>query len=115
MATPNHTDGRQGLHHFCPRLRALHGMRLSVYLDGRAKLSPACYKRAIYIVLMDFGAPTRYGMTALRDRSLITGRGGSTKREGGHVKFYPYEKGGGAQQALAMLFKGGHSKFWVSF
>ena len=30
--------------------------------------------------------------------SLITGRGGgATKREGGgrHVKFYPYEKGGG--------------------
>ena len=30
-----------------------------------------------------------------RDWSLITGRGGgATKREGGHVKFYPYEKGG---------------------
>ena len=30
------------------------------------------------------------------DWSLITGRGGgATKREGGgHVKFYPYEKGG---------------------
>ena len=28
-----------------------------------------------------------------RDWSLITGRGGATKREGGHVKFYPYEKG----------------------
>ena len=28
---------------------------------------------------------------------LFTGRGGgggATKREGGHVKFYPYEKGG---------------------
>ena len=58
-----------------------------MYLDGRAKLSPACYKRAIYIVLMDFGAPTRYGMTALRDRSLITGRGG------GYKNVYPYEKG----------------------
>ena len=33
---------------------------------------------------------------AFRDWSLITGRGGgATKREGGHVKFYPYEKGGG--------------------
>ena len=32
----------------------------------------------------------------IRDWSLITGRGGATKREGGgHVKFYPYEKGGG--------------------
>ena len=31
----------------------------------------------------------------VRDWSLITGKGGATKREGGHVKFYPYEKGGG--------------------
>ena len=31
----------------------------------------------------------------IRDWSLITGKGGATKREGGgHVKFYPYEKGG---------------------
>ena len=41
----------------------------------------------------------------LRNWSLITGRG-ATKREGcGHVKFYPYEKGG-AEKVLAML-KGG--------
>ena len=31
----------------------------------------------------------------IRDWSLITGRRGATKWEGGHVKFYPYEKGGG--------------------
>ena len=32
----------------------------------------------------------------IRDWSLITARGGATKREGGgHVKFYPYEKEGG--------------------
>ena len=31
---------------------------------------------------------------ALRDWSLITGRGGY-KTEGGHVKFYPYERRGG--------------------
>ena len=43
----------------------------------------------------------------------MTGRGrGATKREGGHVKFYPYEKGGG--KVLAML-KGGHKKFRGSF
>ena len=32
----------------------------------------------------------------LRDWSLITGRGGGLQngRGGGHVKFYPYEKGG---------------------
>ena len=29
-------------------------------------------------------------------KGLVTnyGEGGATKREGGHVKFYPYEKGG---------------------
>ena len=41
----------------------------------------------------------------VRDWSLIMGMGGgggATKREGGgHVKFYPYEKGGGG--VLAML------------
>ena len=36
--------------------------------------------------------------------------GGGYKTGGGHVKFYPYEKGGG----VAML-KGGHTKFWSSF
>ena len=52
----------------------------------------------------------------LRDWSLITGRGGggATKREGvGHVKFYPYEKGG-PEKVLAMR-KGGNKKFWGSF
>ena len=49
----------------------------------------------------------------LRDWSLITGRG-ATEREGGHVKFYPYEKGGGAQKVLAML-KGGTTSFGVVF
>ena len=39
---------------------------------------------------------------------------GATQREGGHVKFYPYEKGGGAEKVLAMS-KGGHKKFWGSF
>ena len=41
--------------------------------------------------------PTKYiyikGKT-LRDWSLITGRGGYKTGGGGHVKFYPYEKGG---------------------
>ena len=39
---------------------------------------------------------------------------GATKREGGHVKFYPYEKGGGAENVLAML-KGTHKMFWIVF
>ena len=33
------------------------------------------------------------GEQCLRDWSLITG-GGGYKTGGGHVKFYPYEKGG---------------------
>ena len=41
--------------------------------------------------------------------------GGATKREGGHVKFYPYEKGGGAEKVEAMLEGGRHKKFWSSF
>ena len=50
----------------------------------------------------------------IRDWSLITGRGwGATKREGVHVKFYPYEMRG-AEQVLAII-KGRHKKFWGSF
>ena len=30
------------------------------------------------------------------------------------MKFYPYEKGGGAEEVLAIL-KGGHKKLWGSF
>ena len=52
----------------------------------------------------------QYKVPHMRDWSLITGRGGATKREGGHVKFYPYEKGGGAEKVLAML-KRGHKRF----
>ena len=31
-----------------------------------------------------------------KPKGVVTnyGEGGATKREGGHVKFYPYEKGG---------------------
>ena len=52
----------------------------------------------------------------LRDWSLITGRGWGykTRGGGGYVKFYPYEKGEGAEKVLAIL-KGGHKKFWGSF
>ena len=31
---------------------------------------------------------------SIREWSLITGRGGLQNGRGGHVKFYPYEKGG---------------------
>ena len=35
-----------------------------------------------------------------RHKGLVTnyGEGGATKRDGGHVKFYPYEIGGGAEK-----------------
>ena len=51
---------------------------------------------------------TTHATPPLRDWSLITGRGGLQNGRGGHVKFYPYEKGG-AEKVLAML-KGGHKK-----
>ena len=52
----------------------------------------------------------------IRDWSLITGRGGGYKTGGGgHMKFYPYKKGGGAGKVLARLKGGGHKKFWGSF
>ena len=41
---------------------------------------------------------------SLRDWSLIKGRGGGYKMGGGHVKFYPYEKGG-AGKVLAVPLK----------
>ena len=46
------------------------------------------------------------GLALLDVRALHNG-------SGGHVKFYPYEKGG-TEKVLAML-KGGHNKFWGSF
>ena len=54
----------------------------------------------------------------IRDWSLITGRGGggATKREGGHVKFYPYKKGGGDGNSFGHAEGGGgHKKFSVVF
>ena len=41
------------------------------------------------------------------DWSLISGRGGGLQNGWGHVKFYPYKKGGGAKTVLAMLKRGG--------
>ena len=72
--------------------------------------------------IQDFGRDSSGGHADLFVRDCIVtnyggggGGGGVQKgRGGGHVKFYPYEKGGGAEQVLAML-KGGHKKFWGSF
>ena len=51
----------------------------------------------------------------IRDWSLITGRGGATKREGGGVcEVLPLRKGGGAEKVLTML-KGGTKSLGVVF
>ena len=42
---------------------------------------------------------------------LQNGRGGG----GGHVKCYPYEKGGGKCFSPAGGGGGGHTRFWVVF
>ena len=39
---------------------------------------------------------------SLRDRLLITGRGGATKRERGQVKFYPYKMEGGERDKFEL-------------
>ena len=44
---------------------------------------------------MENRAERQAKVTRVRDWSLITGRGGLQNGRGGHVKFYPYEKGGG--------------------
>ena len=49
-----------------------------------------------------------------RDWSLSTLRVGYKTRGGGHVKYYPYERGG-VEKVLAMLKGGGHEMFWGSF
>ena len=50
-------------------------------------------------------------------KGLVTnyGEGGATKKDGGHVKFYPYEKagGGGVRKSLSHA-EGGHTTFWGS-
>ena len=50
-----------------------------------------------------------------RDWSLITGRGGLQNGRGGHVKFYPYEMGGGGGGKRLSHAEGGAQKVWGSF
>ena len=56
---------------------------------------------------------TPFDNSYIREWSLITGRGGATKREGGAREVLPLRKGG-AEKVLAIL-KGGHNKFWGRF
>ena len=46
------------------------------------------------IIQIDFTIETE----RIRDWSLITGRGGGLQKKRGHVKYYPYEKGGGRKK-----------------
>ena len=50
----------------------------------------------------------------MRDWSLVTGRGG-LQNGGGHMKFYPYEKGGGGGGKSVSHAEGGHKTFWGGF
>ena len=50
------------------------------------------------------------------NKGLVTNYGGGGyKTGGGHVKFYPYEKGGGEVLAMLKGGGGGHTKFWDRF
>ena len=63
---------------------------------------------------MESSSDTLKEMCILHDKGLVTNYGeGGYQQEGGHVKFYPYEKGG-AKKVLAML-TGVHNKFWGRF
>ena len=62
-----------------------------------------------------FSAPFLFPSTLgiLQLKGLVTNYG-----EGGHVKFYPYEKGGGGKRfshAEGGAQPRGHNKFWGSF
>ena len=53
------------------------------------------------------------GKLDLRDRLKLRGGTGVLQNgRWGHVKFYPYEKGGGG--ILLAMLKVGHNKFWGS-
>ena len=48
-----------------------------------------------------FGLVQSWVTLSIRDWSLITGRGGYKTGAGGHVKFYPNEKGGGGGKSFS--------------
>ena len=50
---------------------------------------------------------TRGWLPDLRDWSITTGGGCKIGGGGGHVKFYPYEKGGGRGRTFLPCLRGG--------
>ena len=79
---------------------AHHDMSVFQYSDFGQKITHTD-RLGNYFVLGDAGyVSMKYNITLkhvtaiLRDWSLITGRGGLQNGRGGHVKFYPYVKGG---------------------
>ena len=63
---------------------------LDTLLTGQSSFGPIGVQTLLEIQ-MKLGVG---GSRRLRDWSLITGRGGLQKGRGGHMKFYPYKKGG---------------------
>ena len=64
----------------------------------------------VYTMFQIIGLVIKARPLLIRDWSLITGRGGATKREGVAHTVLPLRKGGGGYKVLAML-KGDHKKF----
>ena len=48
-----------------------------------------------------YTTPTSYAPEHVKGLVTNYGEGGATKREGGHVKFYPYKKEGGKSYSHA--------------
>ena len=59
------------------------------------EIMPKAISESLYFVVGPYSGPIFSPCLPFRDWSLITGRGGGLQNgRGGHVKFYPYEKGG---------------------
>ena len=64
----------------------------------------------VYVYILYYWSLVKDSHVSLKDWS-------KTKREGVHVKFYSYKKGGGQNKFKLAMLKGGggHNTFWGSF